>query len=84
MCNMERLAFYGKIVHLMKNLRKQVREILDNLSSFLDDHNSMAEIAEIKGNRVVLHVTGHCADCDTNCIEDSIREKLPLVEVIIQ
>ncbi|MCK5427483.1 MAG: NifU family protein [Thermodesulfovibrionia bacterium] len=54
------------------------------MNLILDLHESSAEIVEIKGNRVVIQMIGQCAECDTNCLEDAIFEKLPDIDLIFQ
>ena len=68
----------------MNEIEKQITEILDSMSYILDSHESSAEIVEIEGNNVVIQMIGKCADCDTNCIEEAIYEKLPDIELIFQ
>jgi Fe-S cluster biogenesis protein NfuA len=68
----------------MNEIKKQITEILDSMSYILDSHESSAEIVEIKGNKVVIQMFGQCADCDTNCIEEAIYEKLSDIELIFQ
>lgn len=66
-----------------KDVKRQIQEILDGLSCILSAHNSCAELVEIKDNRVVINCIGPCINCDNRCIESSIKEKLPDLEVII-
>ena len=61
--------------------KQQVLEILDSLELLLQTHSSSAELVRIKGNKVTLHSEGQCADCDTNCIEQAFREKIPFAEI---
>lgn len=68
----------------MNDLEKQITEILDSMNYILDFHESSAEIVEIKGNRVVIQMIGQCAECDTNCIEDAIYQKLPDIDLTFQ
>ncbi len=68
----------------MIDLEKQITEILDSMNYILDFHERSAEIVEIKGNKVIIQMFGQCADCDTNCIEEAIYEKLPDIELIFQ
>ncbi|MCK5139754.1 MAG: NifU family protein [Thermodesulfovibrionia bacterium] len=68
----------------MNEIEKQITEILDSMSYILDSHESSAEIVEIEGNKVVIQMIGQCADCDTNCIEEAIYEKLPDIELIFR
>lgn len=65
-------------------IKKQVTEILDSMNWILDAHDSSAELVEVKGNKVVIHFVGQCADCETNCVEDAIYEKLPDIELIFR
>ncbi|HLA50556.1 MAG TPA: hypothetical protein VJ000_05165 [Thermodesulfovibrionia bacterium] len=39
---------------------------------------------EIKGKKAVIQLTGQCADCDTNCIEDTLNENMPEIEFIFR
>lgn len=61
--------------------KQQVLKILDGLDLLLQSHNSSAELVRIKGNKVTLHSEGQCADCDTNCIEQAFRDKIPFAEI---
>jgi len=61
--------------------KQQVLEILEGLELLLQTHSSSAELVRIKGNKVTLHSEGQCADCDTNCIEQAFREKIPFAEI---
>jgi len=54
------------------------------LKCILDAHDSCAELAEFKDNRVVVYCGGPCLNCDNRCIEGAIKEKFPDVEVIIR
>lgn len=65
------------------DLKKQIQDILDGLSCILSAHNSCAEIVEIKNNKVTINCIGPCVNCDNRCIESSIKDKLPNVEVEI-
>ena len=65
------------------NIKEQVLEVLDGLEWLLDMHDSSAELVEIRENKVILHCGGECAYCETNCIEEAFREKMPGVEVIL-
>ncbi len=64
------------------NIKARVLEVLESLEWLLDSHDSSVELVEIKENKVILHPEGECADCDTNCIEQAFREKIPAIEVI--
>ncbi|MEK7307592.1 MAG: hypothetical protein AAB089_00805 [Nitrospirota bacterium] len=61
--------------------KQQVLQILEGLELLLETHNSSAELVRIKDNKVTLHSEGQCADCDTNCIEQAFREKIPFAEI---
>ncbi len=64
------------------NIKAQVLEVLESLEWLLDAHDSSVKLVGIKGNKVILHSEGECADCDTNCIEQAFRERIPAIEVI--
>ena len=68
----------------MNDIEKQITDILDSMILILDLHESSAEIVEIKGNRVVIQMIGQCAECDTNCLEEAIYQKLPDIDLIFQ
>ena len=68
----------------MNDIEKQITEILDSMILILDLHESSAEIVEIKDNRVVIQMIGQCAECDTNCLEEAIYQKLPDIDLIFQ
>jgi Fe-S cluster biogenesis protein NfuA len=68
----------------MNDIEKQITEVLDSMSLILDSHESSAEIVEIKGNRVVIQMIGQCAECDINCLEEAIYQKLPDIDLIFQ
>ena len=68
----------------MNDIEKQITEVLDSMILILDLHESSAEIVEIKGNRVVIQMIGQCAECDTNCLEEAIYQKLPDIDLIFQ
>ena len=61
--------------------KQQVLQILEGLELLLETHNSSVELVKIKGNKVILHSEGQCAECDTNCIEQAFREKIPSAEI---
>ena len=63
---------------------KKIREVIESLQCILTAHESCAELTEFKDNRAVIHCGRPCMQCDNNCIEESIREVLPDVEVIVQ
>ena len=62
----------------------RIREVLEGLQCILTAHESCAELIDFRDNRAVIHCGRPCMQCDNNCIEESIREALPDVEVIIQ
>ena len=68
---------------MANTIKEQVLEVLEGLEWLLDMHNSSAELVEIKGNKVMIYCEGECAHCETNCIEEAFREKLPAMEVIL-
>ena len=68
----------------MGTLHKQVLDVLHNLNWLMESHNSSVELVEVKGNRVVVHCEGHCLDCETDCIGDAFRERMPGIELVLQ
>lgn len=67
-----------------KIIEEKVRTILDNLQCVLDQHGGCAELIEVKDNKVILYCGGKCAECENRCVESSIKDQLPGVEVILQ
>jgi hypothetical protein len=68
----------------MKGIKKQILEILDSMSWILDAHDSYAELVRVKGKKAVIKISGQCAYCETNCLEDAIYEKLPDIELVFE
>ena len=68
----------------MSDLEKQVNEVLHNLNWLIEPHDSSVELIEVKGRRVVIRSVGDCANCETDCIRISFKERLPDIELIIQ
>ncbi len=62
----------------------KIRAVLESLQCILTAHESCAELIDFKDGRAVIHCGRPCMQCDNNCIEESIRDVLPDVEVIIQ
>jgi len=67
-----------------EKIEEKVRTILDNLQCVMDKHGGCAELIEVKDNKVILYCGGKCADCDNRCVESSIKDQLPDVDVILQ
>ena len=65
-------------------IEEKVRTVLDHLQCVLDSHEGCAELIEVKDNKVILYCGGKCAGCDNRCVESSIKDELPDVEVILQ
>lgn len=68
----------------MDKIEKQVCEVLHNLNWLMEPHDSLVELIEVKGNRVVIRSVGHCADCETDCIRIAFKERMPDIELIVQ
>ena len=66
------------------NIEARAREVLHNVNWLLDAHDSHAELVEIEGNKVVVHCTGFCADCETDCVGVAFRERMPDIELVFQ
>lgn len=66
------------------NTEEKIREILKKLNYLFEAHDGFAELAEFKDNRAVIYCGGLCARCDSKCIEEAIKDKLPDIEVIIR
>ncbi len=68
----------------MEDIEKRVNEVLHNLNWLLEAHSSFVELVEIKGNIIVLHCTGHCAECETNCVGVAFQERIPEMKLEFQ
>ena len=68
----------------MGRLQKQILEVLHNLNWLMESHNSSVELVEVKGNKVVVRCVGQCQDCETDCVGDAFRERMPDVELVLQ
>ncbi len=68
----------------MRTLQKQALEVLHNLNWLMESHNSSVELVEVKGNKVVVRCEGSCHDCETDCIGDAFRERMPGIELVLQ
>ena len=68
----------------MGRLQKQVLEVLHNLNWLMESHDSSIELVEVKGNKVVVRCVGYCHNCETDCIGDAFRERMPGVELVHQ
>ncbi len=68
----------------MDKTKEQITEILNSLSWLLEEHNCFMELSEIMGNKAVIYCGGQGANCDTKCIEEAIKEKMPDFEVVFR
>ena len=68
----------------MKELKEKVSEVLHNVNWMLEAHESFAELVDVHGKKVIIHCTGFCAECETNCIKTAFRERLPDIELVFQ
>ncbi len=69
---------------MMSKVKERVRAALDSLKYIMESHDGFAEIGEISDSRVEIYYSGKCADCDSACIEDAIKEKVPGIEVVFR
>ncbi len=65
-------------------IEKRVQEVLYNVNWLLEAHNSFAELIEIDGNKVVIRCSGHCANCETDCVGVAFRERMPDIDLVLQ
>ncbi|MCK5503684.1 MAG: NifU family protein [Thermodesulfovibrionia bacterium] len=68
----------------MNDIERRVNEVLHNLNWLLEAHDSFAELVRIDGNKVVIHCTGACSDCETDCVGVAFKERMPEVELIFE
>jgi hypothetical protein len=68
----------------MEEIERQVMDVLHNVNWLLEAHDSFAELVEIKGNKVVIHCVGFCAECETNCVGVAFKERMPDIDLILQ
>ena len=68
----------------MNDIERRVQEVLHNLNWLLEADNSFAELIEIKGNKVFIHCTGFCAECETDCVGVAFKERIPEIELIFR
>ncbi len=68
----------------MDDIEKRVNEVLHNLNWLLEAHSSFVELVEIQGNTIILRCTGHCAECETNCVGVAFQERIPEMELKFQ
>lgn len=64
--------------------KKKVKEVLHNLNWLMEAHNSFAELVEITETNVVVRTSGHCAQCETGCVEVAFKERMPDIDLVIQ
>ena len=68
----------------MEDIVERVNEVLHNLNWLLEAHDSFVELVEIKDDTIVIHCTGHCAECETNCVRVAFHERIPEMELKFQ
>ncbi|MEF9426246.1 MAG: NifU family protein [Candidatus Mariimomonas ferrooxydans] len=68
----------------MNKTRKDIEEILNGLKWLLDAHDSFAELVEIKGNTAFFQGGGQCMDCESSCIKEALKERIPDIKVVFQ
>jgi hypothetical protein len=68
----------------MEEIQRQVLEVLHNLNWLLESHDSFAELIEVKGNNVVIRCVGYCAECETDCVGVTFKERMPNINLILQ
>ena len=66
------------------NKEETIREILDNLKYLFDAHDGFAVLAEMRDNTAIIYCGGECSGCDSKCIEEAIKVKIPDIEVIVR
>ncbi len=69
---------------MMNKIKENVKAALDSLKYVIESHDGFAEMGEVSDKRVVIYYSGQCADCDSACIEDAIKEKVPGIEVVFR
>lgn len=68
----------------MDKTEEKIREILNNLNYLFEAHDGFAVLAECSNNRAVIYCGGLCSHCDSKCIEEAIKAKIPDIEVIVR
>jgi len=63
---------------------EKIREVLNSLKYLFDAHDGFAELAEIRDNTAIIYYGGECSGCDSKCIEEAIKAKIPDIEVIVR
>lgn len=66
----------------MKEIERQVQEVLYNLNWLMEPHESYAELVEIKGRDIIIRSKGACASCETDCIGTAFTERLPGMNLV--
>lgn len=59
-------------------------EVLNNLNWLMEAHSSFAELVEINGDNVVIRTEGHCAECETGCVEMAFKERMPDINLKLE
>jgi hypothetical protein len=68
----------------MDKTEEKIREILNNLNYLFEAHDGFAVLAECSNNRAVIYCGGLCTHCDSKCIEEAIKAKIPDIEVVVR
>lgn len=66
----------------MAEIERQVFEVLHNVNWLLQAHDSYAELIGVKGRKVIIHRTGPCSTCETDCIRTAFEERMPDINLI--
>ncbi len=68
----------------MNRIESLVKEALDSLKFIMESHDGFAEIGRISENKVEIYYSGQCVVCDSPCIEETIKGKVPGIEVVFR
>ena len=68
---------------IVEERKRRVKEVLHNLNWLMEAHDSFAELVEIKGDNVVVRTEGHCAKCETGCVEVAFKERMPDIKLTL-
>ncbi|MBI4827041.1 MAG: hypothetical protein HY807_11595 [Nitrospirae bacterium] len=64
--------------------RREVSEVIKSLQWLMDKHDGYFALGDINGDEAAIHCSGVCTTCDTKCIEEAIKEKLPHLKIIFR
>ena len=68
----------------MKEIEKQVLEVLHNINWLIEPHNSYAELVEVRGRKVVIRFIGACIECKIDCMGAAFEDRMPDIELVRQ